>query len=241
VRPDRVLRAAGILFFAFAGYARIATLGEEVADPAVVIPRAIRMALGIALALYAVVAVSALVAIGPRGLAAAGAPLAAAVQAGSLSWLAPLVRVGAAAASLGALLSLLAGVGRTMFAMAAAGDLPRALAAVGPRHRVPHRAQLAVAGVVVAVVAAGDIRAAIGFSSFTVLCYYAVTNAAAWTLQGAGRRGRVQAAMGVVGCLGLALSLRAASVEAGAGVLVLGALAWSAGRWYQARRVRRIT
>ncbi|HEY8201704.1 MAG TPA: APC family permease [Actinomycetota bacterium] len=244
VRPARVLRAAGILFFAFAGYARIATLGEEVADPARVIPRAIRLALGIALVAYAVVAMSALAALGPRGLAGAEAPLAAAVQAGSLVWLVPLVRVGAAAGSLGALLSLLAGVGRTVFAMAAAGDLPRVLGAVGPRHRVPHRAQIAVAGVVVAVVAAGGaggLGAAIGFSSFTVLCYYAVTNAAAWTLGGAGRRGRVGAALGITGCLGLAFSLGAASVWAGMGVLAVGALGWSVGRRRQAARDRRMT
>lgn len=45
-----MLQAAGLLFFAFAGYARIATLGEEVRDPARTIPRAIPLALGITLA-----------------------------------------------------------------------------------------------------------------------------------------------------------------------------------------------
>src|SRR5216117_3018698 len=47
-----ILQAAGLLFFAFAGYARIATLGEEVADPARTIPRAIPLALGVVLAVY---------------------------------------------------------------------------------------------------------------------------------------------------------------------------------------------
>ncbi|MGW5821855.1 APC family permease, partial [Streptomyces noursei] len=60
-----VLQAAGLLFFAFAGYARIATLGEEVRDPAHTIPRAIPVALGITLAVYAVVAVAVLLVLGP--------------------------------------------------------------------------------------------------------------------------------------------------------------------------------
>src|SRR5918998_54641 len=42
-----VLQAAGLVFFAFAGYARIATLGEEIRDPARTIPRAVPLALGI--------------------------------------------------------------------------------------------------------------------------------------------------------------------------------------------------
>ena len=33
-----ILQAAGLLFFAFAGYARIATLGEEVVEPKRTIP-----------------------------------------------------------------------------------------------------------------------------------------------------------------------------------------------------------
>src|SRR3978361_2176541 len=53
-----VLQAAGLLFFAFAGYARIATLGEEVRDPKRTIPLAIPIALSITLAVYAIVAVA---------------------------------------------------------------------------------------------------------------------------------------------------------------------------------------
>src|SRR5436190_545284 len=100
-----ILQAAGFLFFAFAGYARIATLGEEVIDPAKTIPRAIPLALGVALAIYAAVAVAALVTVGAAALAASPAPLAAAVAAGRLDALVPLVRAGAAVASLGVLLS----------------------------------------------------------------------------------------------------------------------------------------
>ncbi|MGH8905475.1 MAG: APC family permease [Egibacteraceae bacterium] len=226
--PRGVLQAAGILFFAFAGYARIATLGEEVTDPGRTIPRAIPLALGITLGVYGLVAVSALLAVGPDALADASAPLVAAVESGRLAGVAPLVRVGAAVASLGVLLSLLAGVSRTAFAMATDGKLPRALAAVHPRFRVPHRAEVA-AGVLVAVVAAtGDVGGAIGFSSVTVLIYYAITNASALTLAAHERRWpRWLAWAGMLGCLVLAVSLPAASVAAGAVVLIVGAAVYA--------------
>jgi basic amino acid/polyamine antiporter, APA family len=222
-----VLESGGLLFFAFAGYARIATLGEEVRDPQRTIPRAIPLALGITLAVYALVAVSGLLAAGPDRLAEADAPLAAAVEQGRLAALAPAVRIGATVASLGVLLSLLAGVGRTSFAMARNGDLPAALAAVHPRTRVPHLAELAVGAVVIVLVLAVDLRGAIGFSSFAVLVYYAIANAAAWTLPDEQRRWpRWLAGVGATGCLVLALSLPAASVLAGVGVLAVGALVW---------------
>jgi APA family basic amino acid/polyamine antiporter len=222
-----VLQAAGLLFFAFAGYARVATLGEEVADPARTIPRAVSLALGIVLVVYAVVCGAALLAVGPAALAAADAPLAEAVAAGRLAALEPVVRAGAAVASLGVLLSLQAGLSRTAFAMAANHDLPAALAAVHPRYRVPHRAELAVAGLVAAAVLAVDLRGAIGFSSVLVLVYYTVANAAAWTLGPTERRRpRWLAGAGVAGCLVLAASLPAASVVAGAAVLAAGVAVW---------------
>ncbi|WP_410588880.1 APC family permease [Amycolatopsis sp. lyj-23] len=219
-----VLEAAGLLFFAFAGYARLATLGEEVRDPARTIPRAIPLALGITLVVYAAVAVLLLVRLGPAALAASPDPIAAAVP----GWLAPVVRAGAAIAALGSLLALILGVSRTTLAMSRDGHLPRFLAAVHPRHRVPHRAELAV-GLVVAVLAATiDLRAAIGFSSFAVLTYYAIANAAALTL-----KGKVRAALGLAGCVVLAFSLPLPSVLAGGTALLLGVLA------YGVRRIRR--
>ncbi|MGE3833736.1 MAG: APC family permease, partial [Acidimicrobiia bacterium] len=157
-----ILQSAGLLFFAFAGYARIATLGEEVHDPASTIPKAIPRALGITLAVYALVAVSALAAVGPGPLAGSDTPLATAVRAGSLEALAPAVRVGGAIAALGVLLSLVAGVSRTAFAMAADGELPRWLGAVHPRHQVPHRAVAAVGALVAVIVSVVDLRDAIG-------------------------------------------------------------------------------
>jgi len=224
-----ILRAGGLLFFAFAGYARIATLGEEVRDPARTIPRAIPIALGITLVVYATVAFTALVAVGPDTLAASAAPLTAVVEAGSLPRAAPVVRVGAAVGSLGVLLSLLVGVSRTTFAMAAERDLPRVLDSVHPTRRVPQRAEVTVAVAVVAVVLLADVRGAIGFSSFAVLFYYAVANASAFTLTPDERRWpRALPVLGLIGCVALGFSLPAASIIGGTVLLGIGAIAWIA-------------
>ncbi|MEU8758063.1 amino acid permease [Streptomyces sp. NPDC048659] len=224
VRSGGVLQAAGLLFFAFAGYARIATLGEEVRDPARTIPRAVPVALGIALAVYAAVAVGALAVLGSPGLADSAAPLADVARAAGAPALVPFVAVGAALAALGALLSLILGVSRTTLAMARDGYLPAPLAAVHPRFGVPHHAELAVGAVVAAVAATGDVRAAIGFSSFAVLAYYGVANAAAWTL---GPRERPLAALGLLGCGVLAFALPMGAVLAGVGLLAAGTVAYA--------------
>ncbi|HET9877704.1 MAG TPA: APC family permease [Candidatus Limnocylindria bacterium] len=221
--PYGVLQAAGLLFFAFAGYARIATLGEEVRDPAVTIPRAIPIALGIVVALYLLVGTVALLAAGPTVLAASPAPLASAVDAVGAAWAQPVVRAGAAVASLGALLALIAGIGRTALAMARTGDLPRWLASVHPRFQVPDHAELAVAAVVAALVLTTDLRGAIGFSSFGVLTYYAIANASAWTQDAAHRRWpRALNVAGLVGCIALVVTLPIHAVLAGLIVLAAG-------------------
>lgn len=218
-----VLQSAGLLFFAFAGYARIATLGEEVRDPERTIPRAIPLALGITVVVYAAVGLTALLAAGPAALAATSTPLATAAKAVGAAWSVPVVRVGAAVASLGALLALIAGIGRTSLAMARNGDLPRRLAAVDPVHRVPARAELAVGAVVCLLVLTTDLRGAIGFSSFGVLTYYAIANASAYTQPPERRRWpRALNVVGVLGCATLVVTLPVTSVIAGAVVLAVG-------------------
>ncbi|MFJ8561682.1 APC family permease [Streptomyces microflavus] len=228
VGPDAdvggVLQAAGLLFFAFAGYARIATLGEEVRDPARTIPRAVPIALGLTLAVYALVAVAALKVLGPAGLADAAAPLSDAVRAAGADRLVPVVRVGAAVAALGSLLALILGVSRTTLAMARDRHLPHALAAVHPRFGVPHRAEVTVGAVVALLAATADVRGAIGFSSFGVLAYYAIANASAWTLApDEGRPNRLVPIVGLAGCAVLAFALPLGSVVSGTAVLLLGA------------------
>ncbi len=221
-----VLQSAGLLFFAFAGYARIATLGEEVRDPRRTIPRAIPLALGITVAVYVVVAASVLLVLGPDKLASSMTPLESAVRSVGADWAVPLVDVGAAVASLGALLALIAGIGRTTLAMAREGDLPRWLSSVHPRYRVPDHAELAVAVAVTLLVLITDLRGAIAFSSFGVLTYYAIANASAWTQHGEWRRWpRALNAIGLVGCVTLVATLPVTAVVAGLAMFAIG-LMW---------------
>jgi len=222
-----VLQSAGLVFFAFAGYARIATLGEEVRDPARTIPRAITTALGITFVVYAAVALTLLLSVGAGEVAASSSPLRAAVLAGRWHALAPAVQVGAAVAALGSLLALILGVSRTTFAMSRDGHLPRRLAAVHPRYNVPHHAELAVGAIVTVLVLTTDLRHAIGFSSFGVLVYYAIANASAATLTTAENRPpRWLPVLGLLGCVTVAVSLPAASILVGAAVLAAGVLLW---------------
>lgn len=229
-----VLQSAGLLFFAFAGYARIATMGEEVRDPARTIPRAITLALAIAVAIYFVVGVAALLAAGPDRLARAAAPLVEAVRAAGIPALAPVIAVGAALASLGALLALIAGLGRTVLAMGRHRDLPAWLAAVHPRYRVPHHAEVALGVVVCVLVATVDLRGVIGFSSFGVLIYYAIANASAYTLPASGerRRRRFLNVCGLAGCLLLVATLPWQAVISGLAVFAVGII----GRAFIVRR-----
>ncbi len=216
-----VLESAGLLFFAFAGYARIATLAEEVRDPRS-LGRAVVVALTSAVVVYAVVGTLLLLVLGPD-LPARPDPLAAAVRAVGADWAAPFVRLGAVAACLGALLALLAGVSRTAMAMGRHGDLPRVLARVEPRHHVPAVSQLAIGTAVVVVVATLDVQGAIGFSAFGVLLYYAVTNLAALRQQTTDRQWpRWLQVVGLLGCLGLAALLPTTAVVVGASVVAVG-------------------
>lgn len=224
--PFGVLTAAGLLFFAFAGYARMATLGEEVRDPRRTLRLAIPIALGVALAVYFAVAVALLAGLGADRLGAEPAPLVALVSA--TPWLVLTVRLGAGVAVASALLSVLVGVSRTTMAMSRGGDLPGSLAHVG-RRDTPWRADLA-GGVVAAVIAllAGP-AAAIALSACCVLVYYAVANAAALRLPGSKRRWpRWTAWLGLVWCGVLAVALPPRQVLVTVIVLTAAVLATAA-------------
>ncbi|WP_370585739.1 APC family permease [Tessaracoccus sp. MC1627] len=219
-----VLQSAGLLFFAFAGYARVATMGEEVRDPRRTIGRAIVTALLIVLVLYALVGVSLLLLVGDEALAASTAPLALLVGGHPVALAA--LQVGAVAAVGGALLGLLSGIGRTWLAMSREGDLPRFFDHTHPRTLVPHRIELTIGAALTAILLVADLRGAIGFSSFGVLLYYFVANAAAFTQAPAERRyARVWQVLGAVLCLILVMALPWQSIVGG--LLVLGAgAAW---------------
>jgi basic amino acid/polyamine antiporter, APA family len=226
-----VLQGAGLLFFAFAGYARIATMGEEVVDPARTIPRAVVLALGGAVIVYALVAVTVVLTLGGDAVESP-APLADVLDASGWAALGPVVRITAATASLGALLALLTGIGRTTLAMARESDLPPALARVDERWQVPQRAEIAIGLVVIGIVLVADLRDAIGFSSFGVLLYYLIANAAAFRQVGSARRyPRVLQVVGALGCLLLVNTLPVLASLIGTAVVVAGVI-------YRAARLR---
>ncbi|NUL48630.1 amino acid permease [Cellulosimicrobium funkei] len=232
-----VLQAAGLLFFAFAGYARIATLGEEVRSPRRTIPRAVFGALAFTLVLYVLLATALQRILGVDGLATSAAPVrdAVAVLFGAdWIWLAVL---GAALASLGSMLNLVAGLSRTGLAMAREGDLPRALATVSARTSVPWVAQVAAAAVVVLLVLLTDVLTVVGFSSFGVLVYYAVANLAAFTLtERVVRAPRWLNLTGALLCLVLASTLPWVSVLVMLGVFAVGLAGRAMVVWRRGRR-----
>ena len=219
------LQAAGFLFFAFAGYARIATLGEEVRDPERTIPIAIPLALFGVLALYALVGAVAIDFGGVDRLGVSDSPLRDLV--GSVdSPLEPLVQLGAGIASLGVLLNLIPGVSRTTLAMARNREVPGWFAHIDEKRSLPVRAELTVTAVVIALVVTIDITSSIAVSGVAVLTYYAVTNAAAITLRRDQRRWpRVVAVVGLVGCVVLVAALPHSALLGGGLVLVTGVAA----------------
>jgi basic amino acid/polyamine antiporter, APA family len=217
-----VLTAAGLVFFAFAGYARVATLGEEVRDPHRTLRRAVALALGITLVTYLLVAAALVVGLGTDRLATEAAPLVAVVDAGEASALGVLVRAGAAVAAGSALLSVLVGVSRTALAMARRRELPAALAVICSRG-TPGRADIAGGLVTIGIAVVAGPIAAIALSACSVLVYYAVINLAALRLPAAKRSWpRWTSVLGLLLCVGLAALLPTPQVAITAVALAVG-------------------
>ena len=216
--------AAALVFVAYTGYGRIATMGEEVRDPRRIIPRAVAVTLTVTGAVYLAVITAGMAAVGPAGFAAAaegGAPLEVTVKvclarilggepvgttAAALDWsVRSIVAIGAITAMLGVLLNLLLGLSRVALAMGRAGDLPGGLSRLDRWGKTPVAAVLAVAAVVAGLTLLGSIHTAWTFSAVTVLLYYGLTNAAALRLPPAQRLyPRAVSWMGLAGCVALA-------------------------------------
>jgi basic amino acid/polyamine antiporter, APA family len=219
------MEAAAILFFAYTGYARIATLAEEVRDPKRTIPRATIITIAGALLLYFAVALIAVGAVGADGLAATAAPLRVAAEAFPLPWVATAVSVGGVTAMLGVILSQLLGLSRMAFAMARRRDLPTLLDQVHPQHGVPSRAVLVIGAIAALVAATGTLRGVASAASFTILVYYGIANIAALRMRPEAKLFHdVVPIIGVGACAVLALSLSSGVILAGVAVLVVGIL-----------------
>ena len=218
-----MLEAASLLFFAYTGYARIATLGEEVRDPRRTIPRAILVTIVTAALLYGAVALVALGVVGAPALARTAAPLAVAAQAAGGAWLATTIAIGALTAMLGVILSQILGMSRMMFAMGRRKDLPASLAAVHPRYGVPHRAVLFVGAGAALIAATGVLASVAATASLAILVYYAIANLAALRLPPADRLyPSIVPMVGLASCILLAVSLKASVIVTGCVVLFAG-------------------
>ena len=219
-----VLPAAGLIFFAFAGYARMATLGEEVRNPVTVLPRVIVVTLLGVLALYGAIALVLVGSVGTDALALSEAPIADIAPAP----LAPWVIAVAALASLGSLAAVLAGLSRTSMAMAQRGDLPSKLGVVWGRTSSPAIAEITMALGAIAAVVLVDTIWLVGASSSAVLSYYAIAHAAAIKQPEAERILPVVIPwLGLVGCLGLVATLPWPSVATGGVIVVVGLMVWA--------------
>lgn len=168
--------------------------------------------------------------LGIGGVAAGAAPVLDAAERIGGGQFAPVVRVAAGIAALGALLGGILGVSRTTLAMTRDRHLPAPLASVHPTARTPYIAEISVGVLVAGIVLLADVRQAIGFSSFVVLTYYLVANTAGLRLDRARRRLPAWVpVLGAVGCVIVAGSLPWQSVV-GVVVFVVGGLVYTVTR-----------
>ena len=214
-----VVSAAGLIFFAFAGYARMATLGEEVVNPARVLPKAIIGALWVVFVIYFVVATAVMPHL-QQSASTSTSPLV--VLAGSTPWL---VVALASVASLGSLLAILAGLSRTSLAMARNSDLPKTLATISRKTGGPVVSEVVIAVLAITLVIVTNPLWLVGLSSAGVLTYYALGHASALR-QPASERivWRVVPALGLVLCALLIVTLPWQSLLAAIVSAALGSL-----------------
>ena len=225
--PTALLHATALMFVAYTGYGRIATLGEEVREPARTIPRAIVATLLVSMVLYVSVSATAVGVVGAEAFAASttgsAAPLEVVARAFVRPEVATVVAVGAVTAMAGVLLNLLLGLSRVLLAMARRRDMPGVFDQLDDRTGSPTRAVWAIGALIAGLALLGDVRTTWSFSAFTVLVYYGLTNLAALRLPPEHRRfPRAIAWGGLIGCFGLAFFVEPAVWAAGLGVLALG-------------------
>ncbi|WP_460192553.1 APC family permease [Thermosynechococcus sp. FA-CM-4201] len=228
-----LLQATALLFVAYAGYARIVVLAEEVKTPRRTIPRAIVLTIAIVLLLYLSVT---FVVLGSHASAnrTTVASLEVVASTFGVPWLPPLIALGAIAAMVGILLNLLLGLSRVVLAMARRRDLPASLAQIPAQGKQPVAAILAVSGGIALLILIGNVKTTWSFSAFSVLIYYAITNLATLQLKEP-QFPRWLAVAGLIGCLGLAFWVEGQVWLSGWGLILLG-LAWH----YWVRRAKAV-
>lgn len=233
-----LFHAAALMFVAYTGYGRIATMGEEVREPAVTIPRAIITTLIVTAVLYSVVGLVAVGIVGASTYASltvgTAAPLEAIAAGFSLPGAGLILAIGAMTAMLGVLLNLILGLSRVLLAMGRRQDMPTAVARIDAGGTTPYVAVIVMGIVVAALALIGNVKTTWTFSAFTVLIYYAITNLAALQLPPEARRfPRWISMAGLGACLFLAFWVEPVVWGSGLALLAIG-LGW---HWLRQRMV----
>jgi APA family basic amino acid/polyamine antiporter len=231
-----VLEATAIMFVAYTGYGRVATMGEEVHHPRRTIPIAMVITLLVSMAIYMAVALAGVAAAGIEVFAAdgqkQGVPLERVATAVRGNWAGLVMAIGAVTAMLGVLLNVTQGMSRVVLAMGRRRDLPSHFARLDRTGRTPAAAVLLVAGIVVTLIVIGDVKSNWSFSAFTVLIYYAITNLAALRLSPGERLfPRWIAATGLIGCVFVAFWVEPRVWMIGLGLISVGLVWHAATRW----------
>ncbi|MDO5655179.1 MAG: amino acid permease [Flavobacteriaceae bacterium] len=218
-----IAEAAALMFFAFTGYARIATLAEEVKSPEKTIPQAVIITIISAIVLYILIAITAVGLIGSEAMASVKSPLQAAAQHASMPGLSIIITIGAATAMLGVLLSQILGISRMMFAMSRRKDLPGFLEKIHPRYKVPQTGILITGAVILVLSVFGNFEFIVRSASFSILLYYSITNLAALQQPAHQQRfGKFIAIAGLMGCIAMSLSLPLKVIVTGLMLWVIG-------------------
>ena len=218
-----ILQATALIFFAFTGYARIATLGEEVREPSKTIPKAIVLTLATTSILYLLIMIIAIGVLGTDLLGTSPAPLFATAEKIASPGLRTIIGLAAVTAMLGVLLSQILGISRMLFAMGRRRDLPAFFEKTNSRSAVPVISVLFTGAVILTLVVMGNLPQIAATASFTILLYYSVANLAAWRLPKEQRRfPRAVQVIGLVFCISMALALDWQVILTGLVVLLIG-------------------
>ncbi|MDX1590704.1 MAG: APC family permease [Balneolaceae bacterium] len=222
-----ILYGSALMFVAYTGYGRIATLGEEVENPKQTIPRAIILTMIAIVLLYAGITIVSLQVLGAEAFGQSvngeAAPLMIVAQRLELPVIGAVVTFAAITAMLGVLLNLLLGLSRVLLSMSRRGDVPRFLARINPATQSPVAAVWVTCVIIGILILSGDIVFTWSFSAFTVLIYYSITNLAALFLPEEDRLyPRIIPILGLAGCLFLAFWIEPIIIALGLGVMVVG-------------------
>ena len=218
-----IAEAAALLFFAFTGYARIATLAEEVAEPKKTIPKAIIITIITSILLYAAVSVVAIGVIGAENMADSKSPLQMVAKSLTTPAINTVITIGASTAMLGVLLSQILGISRMMLAMGRRHDLPPVFQTIHNRYRVPHLGIVVTGLIILLLTIFGTFEFVVRAATFTILLYYSITNIAALKQPRIEQiYGRIIPICGLIGCLTMSVSLPFNVIISGIGLLIIG-------------------